>query len=149
MEIYIKWYKGSMVISLEAFLSCRSITKVKKLLTIIRTSNTPECEGQIKAFIEQELEQYEPRQKENQRYIVGYESKVNFLQKQIENCMDSRDRFKPKSDGWKHYNSHVKTFRDELREIKVELRKYQKQFSQNEKNKEFYMKVLEVMSQGG
>ena len=149
MDIYIRWYKGSMVIRLEAFLSWRNISKVKKLLVIIWTSDTPECENQIRGFIEQELEQYEPRQKENRRYIIGYESKVNFLQKQIENCMCNRDKFKRKSDGWEHYNSHLKTFRDELREIKAELRKYQKQFSQNEKNKEFYMKVLEVMSQGG
>ena len=71
MEIRIKWYNGSMIIDLEKFLSCRSITKVKKLVNIIRDSHTPECEGQIREFIEQELEQYEPRQKEVSRYITG------------------------------------------------------------------------------
>lgn len=146
MEIRIKWYNGSMILDLEKFLSCRSIPKVKKLVNIIRDSRTPECEGQIKEFIEQELEQYEPRQKDVSRYIVGYEEKVLFCQKQLDNCISNRDRFKRKSDGWEHHNSNVKAFRDELKEMKAALRTYQRQFDNEKKNREFYMKVLEIIT---
>lgn len=146
MEIYIKWYNGSMVIDLEKFLSCRSISKVKKLVNIIRGSCTPECEKQIKEFIVQELEQYEPRQKEVSRYIVGYTEKVKFNERQLDNCMNSRDRFKRKSDGWEHYNSHVKAFRDELKEMKAALRTYQRKSDNEKKNRDFYMKVLEIIT---
>ena len=146
MEIRIKWYNGSMIIDLEKFLSCRSITKVKKLVNIIRDSHTPECEGQIRRFIEQELEQYEPRQKEASRYIAGYTEKAKFCEKQLNNCISNRDRFKRKSDGWEHYNSHVKAFRDELKEMKAALRTYQRKSDNEKKNRDFYMKVLEIIT---
>lgn len=146
MEIRIKWYNGSMIIDLEKFLSCRSISKVKKLVNIIRDSHTPECEWQIREFIEQELEQYEPRQKEASRYIAGYTEKVKFCEKQLDNCISSRDRFKRKSDGWEHYNSHVKAFRDELKEMKAALRTYQRKSDNEKKNRDFYMKVLEIIT---
>ena len=146
MEIRIKWYNGSMIIDLEKFLSCRSITKVKKLVNIIRDSHTPECEGQIREFIEQELEQYEPRQKEVSRYITGYTEKVKFCEKQLDNRISSRDRFKRKSDGWEHYNNHVKAFRDELKEMKAALRTYQRKSDNEKKNRDFYMKVLEIIT---
>lgn len=146
MEIRIKWYNGSMIIDLEKFLSCRSITKVKKLVNIIRDSHTPECEGQIREFIEQELEQYEPRQKEVSRYITGYTEKVKFCEKQLNNCISNRDRFKRKSDGWEHYNSHVKAFRDELKEMKATLRTHQRKSDNEKKNRDFYMKVLEIIT---
>lgn len=146
MEIRIKWYNGSMIIDLERFLSCRSITKVKKLVNIIRDSHTPECEGQIRRFIEQELEQYEPRQKEVSRYITGYTEKVKFCEKQLNNCISNRDRFKRKSDGWEHYNSHVKAFRDELKEMKAALRTHQRKSDNEKKNRDFYMKVLEIIT---
>lgn len=146
MEIRIKWYNGSMIIDLEKFLSCRSITKVKKLVNIIRDSHTPECEGQIREFIEQELEQYEPRQKEVSRYITGYTEKVKFCEKQLNNCISNRDRFKRKSDGWEHYNSHVKAFRDELKEMKAALRTHQRKSDNEKKNRDFYMKVLEIIT---
>ena len=146
MDIYVKWYTGSMVIHLENFMECRSISKVKKLVNIIRGSCTPECEEQIREFVEQELEQYEPRQKETAKYIVGYTEKVRFCERQLANCISSRDRFKRKSDGWEHYNSHVNAFRDELKELKAALRTYQKQYNQGVKNHEFYKKVLEIIT---
>lgn len=146
MEIRIKWYNGSMIIYLEKFLYCRSVSKVKKLVNIIRDSDTPECKKQIREFIEQELEQYEPRQKEVYRYIASYTEKVKFCEKQLNNCIKGRGMFKQKSDGWKHYNSHVKAFRNELKEMKAALRTYQRKSDNEKKNRDFYMKVLEIIT---
>lgn len=135
-----------MTVQLENFLSCRSIAKVRKLVRIIRESNTPECEEKIREFIEQELEQYEPEQKDTNRYIVGYTEKVNFYQKQLDISIRSRDGFKRKSEGWEQCNEHVKAYQDILRDMKLQLRSYQKQFDQRVKNREFYRKVLEIIT---
>ena len=54
-----------MTVHLEEFLSCRSITKVRKLLKVIRISFTPKCEQQMKEFILNWLEQFEQKQLEN------------------------------------------------------------------------------------
>lgn len=151
MDLEIKYEHGSMVIHLEKFLDCRSISKVKKLVKIIRNSFTPECEDKIREYVEQEIEQFEPKQQENQRYIIGYTEKVKFCQKQLDNALHNRNQYKKstplyKSDGWEHYNAYVKQFRQEMREIKALLRSRQSDFDKNIRNKEFYKKVLQIIT---
>jgi len=146
MDLKIKYENGSMTVHLENFLNCHNISKVKKLVKIIRSSFTPECEGIIREYIEQEIEQFEPRQREISKYIIGYTGKVKFCQTQLDNCTANRDRYKRNSDGWKHYNNHVKQFRQELKEIKSLLRSRQSEYDRNIRDKDFYKKVLEIIT---
>lgn len=145
MELEIKYEHGSMVIHLENFLDCRNLSKVKKLVKIIRGSFTPECEDKLRRYVEQEIEQFEPKQKENSKYIIGYTEKVKFCQKQLDNSITNRSKYKRNSDGWKHYNTFVKQFRQEMKELKTLLRSRQREFDKNVKNKEFYKKVLQII----
>lgn len=151
MDLEIKYERGQMVIHLEKFLGCRSISKVKQLVKIIRNSYTPECEDKIREYIEQELEQFELKQAENLKYIIGYTQKVKFCQKQLDNALYNRNRFKKstplhKSDAWEHYNEYVKHFRQEMRELKNLLRSRQSDFDNNVRNKEFYKKMLQIIT---
>lgn len=132
MDLEIKYEHGSMTVHLEKFLDCRNISKVRKLVKIIRSSFTPECEEQIKEYVQQEIEQFEQNQKENAKYIVGYTEKVKFCQKQLDNCIYNRERYKQ--------------YRQELKELKTLLRSRQTVFDKNIKNKEFYRKVLEIIT---
>lgn len=143
MDLNIKYQNGSMTVHLEEFLDCRSIGKVKKLLKVIRDSYTPYEEQKLKDFIEQEIEQFEPKQMEDHKYIIGYEEKVKFCQKQLNNCIANRSNFKRNSDPWKHYNSYVKQFREELRDIKKLLSSRRSDLNRCIRNKQFYIKCLE------
>ena len=73
MDLQIRFENGSMVIHLKEFLDARNITNVRKLLKIIRRSYTPECEQQIREFIESEFEGLNEKQAEIRRYVTGYE----------------------------------------------------------------------------
>lgn len=83
MDLEIRYENGSMTVHLEEFLNIRSIAKVRKLLKLIRSSFTPECEQQIKEFVQDWIEQFEQKQLETERYITGYEQKVSYCQKQL------------------------------------------------------------------
>lgn len=146
MDLEIKYASGSMTVHLENFLNCRSISKVNKLIRIIRTSFTPECEDRIREYVEQEIEQFEPKQQANSKYIVGYTEKVKFCQAQLNSCTVNRDRYKRNSNGWKHYNQFVKQFRQELKEIKSSLRSRRSDYATNIRNRDFYRKVLKIIS---
>ena len=52
MDLEIRYENGSMTVHLEEFLNIRSIAKVRRLLKLIRSSFTPECEQQIKEFVQ-------------------------------------------------------------------------------------------------
>lgn len=146
MDLKIKYGHGSMTVHLKEFLDCRNITKVKKLIKLIHHSVNPDDIGKIRMFVEQEMEQFEPKQKENQRYIVGYTEKVRFCQRQLDNSIINRSKYKRNGDGWKHYNHHAKQFRQELKELKTLLRSRQSDFDKNIRNKEFYEKVLQMIT---
>ena len=143
MDLEIKYEHGSMTIHLEEFLNCRSISKVRKLVKIIRSSYTPECEQQIKEFLQEWVEQYELRQKENSLYITGYEQKVKYCEQQLNKAVYVRDNMKRNSKQWKHYNETVKEFRKELAELKRLLSSRRSDHNKNIRNKDFYKKVLE------
>lgn len=83
MDLEIRYENGSMTVHLEEFLNIRSITKVRKLLKLIRSSFTPECEQQIKKFVQEQTEQFEQVQKEHSIYIEGYTQKVKYAEQQI------------------------------------------------------------------
>ena len=51
-DITIKYDHGQMLIHLDNFLSDRKISEVRKLIKLIRQSYTPECEEQIKEYIQ-------------------------------------------------------------------------------------------------
>lgn len=146
MDLKIDYDNGSMMIHLEEFLNYGSISKVRKLVKLIHQSVNPDDIGKFRMFIEQELEQIEPRKKDTERYIVGYEEKVKFCKQQLENCIYNRDRFKKNSNEWQHYNLHVKQHRQELKEIKALLNIRKSDHNRFIRNEQFYMKCLENIS---
>lgn len=147
MDIKISYGNGSMVIHLENFLNCRNISKVRKLVKIIRSSFTPECEGIVREHIEQEIKQFEPRQQENARYIEEYQQKIAYSDRCIHTASTYRSRYKRGSIPWKHHNEDLKRFREENRELKAVLRFRQLDYNKNIRNRDFYKKVLEIINQ--
>lgn len=76
MDLEIRYENGSMTVHLEEFLNIRSITKVRKLLKLIRSSFTPECEQQIKEFIQEQAEQFEQVQKEQNEELRNLKTRL-------------------------------------------------------------------------
>lgn len=151
MDLMIKFDNGSMGVHLEPFLEARSTAKIKKLVKLIQQSNTQEELDKMKEFIEHEVEQIEHKIREHNKYIIGYSEKVQFCQKQLDNALYNRNRFKKStptkiSEGWEHYNQYVKKFRQELKEQKEQLRMRQSYLHEGVCLGEFLKKVLKILS---
>ena len=146
MDIQIKYNNGSMVVHLQEFMGCRNISKVKKLVKLIRSSHTPECEKKVREYVEQEIEQFESRQAEHIRRIRFYSDSIEFHQKQIDNSTENRDRYTRGTDGWKHFNNEIQHFRQAVREDKALLRTWKSAYNSNIKNHDFCEKVLEIVA---
>lgn len=172
--IKISYANGSMIIDLEEFLSCRSIAKVRKLLKVIRCGHTPECEQQIKEFVQEWVESFEHIQQKKYMSITEYRQKVISAEKQIKCTMLEvergkmeleiyqylRDTHRKNTKIWKRYNEELKTQREKLKEPKSRLKEQkeelqylknllryrQSDFDKNIRNKEFYKKVLQIIT---
>ena len=138
MDLEIRYENGSMTVHLEEFLSERRITKVRKLLKVIRSSFTPECEQQIRQT----------------------KHRISQIQTGVKNSQLLRDSHRKNTKVWKDRNADVKKYRErlkeprttlkeqneELRNLKTRLWKRQKAFDCNVRNKEFYKKVMQEIT---
>lgn len=94
MDLEIRYENGSMTVHLEEFLSERRIAKVRKLLKVIRSSFTPECEQQMKEFIQEQTEQFEQVQKEQNEELRNLKTRLWKRQKAFGCNVETRNFIK-------------------------------------------------------
>lgn len=138
MDLEIRYENGSMTVHLEEFLSERRIAKVRKLLKVIRSSFTPECEQQI----------------------MQTKHRISQIQTGVKNARFLRDSHRKNTKVWKNRNADVKKYRERLKEPRATLKEQneelrnlknllwqrQKAFDCNVRNKEFYKKVMQEIT---
>lgn len=145
MTLEIKYENGSMIVHLEQFLGCRSISKVKKLVKLIRQSYTPNEIEKIVNHIEQFKETYEIDLKTAESKIIGYESKMKIAKSYLDKSIMYRGRCTRNSSPWKYHNNYVKQYREELKKLQQSLREENKILNNLKRNKKFYDDCLIVL----
>lgn len=145
MDLQIKYKNGSMTVHLKEFLGMRKITKVRKLVKLIKESYTPEELGKIQEYFEQFNETYAILQKATQQEIAGYSSKVRFCEKQITRCIAIRDSYKKQSENWVTFNDNLKEHRKELKSIQCCLRNAKHEYTSRQKEKAFLDECSKVL----
>lgn len=145
MDLQIKYKNGSMTVHLKEFLGMRKITKVRKLVKLIKESYTPEELGKIQEYIEQFNSTYAILQKTTQQEIAGYSSKVRFCETQITRCMTARDSCRKQSENWVTFNDNLKEHRRELKSIQCCLRNAKHEYTSRQKEKAFLDECSKVL----
>lgn len=135
-----------MQIHLKAFLSDRSITQVRKLMNYIRESDTPDEEKKILNFVQDFLNNADDEIDEWEKKKIGYEQKVRFAEKTLNDATKYRNTFKKNSKAYKDAAVHVKTAKDELNAVKSRLYIVRKSIDDILKNVMFCQRVIEIMS---
>lgn len=152
-DITIKYYHGQMLIHLDSFLSDGKIAKVRKLLKLIRQSYTPECEEQIKEYIQcvTDKDKFHNNQVVLAGRITDIESNIYLLENRLKVATINRNRFKKstpihKNEDWERWNKQVNECRELLKESKKVLTEVNREYKQNIKNMVFYKKVMQEFS---
>ena len=143
--IFIKYENGEMRINLEEFLcySCnRSISKVRKLVKIIKNSYTPEVIEDMKKFIEQRMNTTDTIIETAREHCLVFNDEVKKYEKHLDTVVTHRANYKRNTDGWKYYNEQVKEVRENLRTAKVNMRAAKYQFDDTVRVKNFFIKLL-------
>ena len=154
-DITIKYDHGQMLIHLDRFLSDGKITKVRKLLKLIRQSYTPECEERIKEYIQQcgvtDKDKFHTSQVALAGKITNIKSNIYILENRLKAATFNRNMLKKstpihKNEEWEKWNEQVKDCRKSLRESKILLTVVNQEYKQNIKNRVFYQKVMQEFS---
>lgn len=143
-DITIKYDHGQMLIHLDRFLSDGKITKVRKLLKLIRQSYTPECGVTDK-------DKFHNSQVALAGKITNIESNIYILENRLKAATFNRNMLKKstpihKNEEWEKWNEQVKDCRKSLRESKILLTVVNQEYKQNIKNRVFYQKVMQEFS---
>ena len=138
---------GQMLIHLEEFLSCRSISKVRKLIKLINRSDNPDIVNQIKDHIQYRMEGLDNITMITENRIDRNKAEVKDAEMNVQHWLYLRSQHKKGSNGYKHYMTNVKESRDTLKEKKADLRSAEKEYKDSIRDKEFFSKLLsEVFS---
>ncbi|MCM1119351.1 MAG: hypothetical protein NC543_08325 [bacterium] len=150
--IIIKYGSGSstgeMKIVVQRFMEEQTVAKIKKLLNIIRTSYKPDDEQVIADFCKQWLSQYEAEQKVLANSHVDAKEKARQIEIDIVYNQRARERYKKNTEPYKQYTELLKTKRKALSDVNKAARSSLTDFNRNQRVKEKYEKVLEIISQG-
>lgn len=100
-DITIKYDHGQMLIHLDNFLSDRKISEVRKLIKLIRQSYTPECEEQIKEYIQCGVKELDNIIMITEKRIDRNEAEVKDAEKDLKTWLYFRSLHKKGSDGYR------------------------------------------------
>lgn len=135
-ELNISWNngKGKMIIRLEYFLREQSLSKIRKLIRIIKESDTPE---ELEKFYEV-LKNDAISDKDFANNIVSSREKIKDYENSIiveQRCMDlfktERDKYKRKSDSYEYFANLYKGSKERL-----------SQFKRSKKDREQFIKMI-------
>ena len=135
-----------MQIHLKVFLSDRNIGKTKKLLKIIRGSDTPDEEQKIKDFVQEFLNHADDEIAELEKYKIGYEQKVKYSKDHIADMKKTRDGFKKNSEQYKYWSGCIKAANVDLKQFKSRLGSCIRETDDILKNVMFCQKVIEILN---
>ena len=141
------WSKreGKMCVHLYAFIQMHNITKFRKLLKLIRGSDTPDEEQKITEMFKMLSEQFEVFKKGARERQVFNKEKTVFCEKQVDILKYNRDRFKRNTPPYKHYAVLLKEQKKELSAVKAAYRQAVQEDKQIETDKKFINKCMEIM----
>ena len=137
--------KGSMLIHWVKWMEMHSIPKFRKLLQIIRESNTPDEEKKIREWCEQFLEQTEPFKKKEVNFMFDMKEKVRKLETQVDLLKYSRDRYRRNTPPYKELGIRLKEEKKNLSTAKELLRNTKRNLKGVESDKQYILKCLEIM----
>ena len=151
IDLEIKWSdtgggrKGSMLIHWVKWMEMHNVTKFRKLLKIIRESDTPDEEKKISKWCEQFLEQAEPFKKKEVNFIFDMKEKVRKCETQVDLLKYQRDKFRRNTPPYKELNIRLKEEKKNLSTVKELLRDAERNIKSVENDKKFILKCLEIM----
>lgn len=140
--------KGEIKIIVQSFLEQQMIIKIKKLLKIIRVSNTPEAEQVIANYCRQWLAEYEAEQKTLVNKHVDLKEKAKKIESDIVYDQRIMDRCSKNTELYKKYAKLLKSKKKELAIVNAAVRSSLSEFNRNQKSKSKYENILAFINQG-
>lgn len=142
VQITYKRGRGKMTVNVPELLRMRQISRYRKLMTLIRQSDTPDAAEEVIQYIRQELADMDARMKEAAAGTVRTRTQAKGMKLEIDRLVALRDRYKKGTDRYKECSQWVKDARQIHRDLGKLSRSYEAEFKALQKGRKFYQKAI-------
>ncbi len=142
VQITYKRGRGQMTVNVPEFLRMRQISRYRKLMRLVRQSDTPDAADGIVQYIRQELADMDARMKEAASGTVRTRTQAKEMQPEIDRLVALRDKYKRGTDQYKECSQWVKDARQIHRDLGKLSRSYEAEFKALQKGRKFYQKAI-------
>ena len=134
--------KGHMTILLPDFLERQGLSKIRKLLKFIKTSDTPDELEKVSAYINAENETFDSRMKNYANEAIAAQTKVTELQPKLEYLIMTKADYEKKSKQYKFLSEEIKALRNKIRDYNATFRHCKTEIRRLQRNKEKFRKIM-------
>lgn len=133
--------KSRMTIYLYEFLRYSGLRNIRKLIKLIKSSDTPDELEKLHSYLQQQLSTIEPRMKELANKGVNARTKYKELEPELQKLIYERERYRKSDDRYKALMIRVKDMREEIRQYKAVYSSTLSDFNALNRDKEKFSKL--------
>lgn len=148
VQITYKRGRGQMTVNVPEFLRMRQISRYRKLMRLVRQSDTPGEAERITAYIRETLDSIVSRMEEAATGAVRARTRVKETEVDIDRLAALRDKHKKGTERYKECSQRVKDARRIRRDLSSLARSYEADFKALRKDREFYQKIIKMEDAG-
>lgn len=135
--------KGRMTVNAQEFLRMRQIRRYRKLMALVRQSDTPEAADEVTGYIRQALDGMDARMREAAERAASARSSARALQPVIDRAVARRDLYKRQSEPYAILSQQVKDLRQSQRTLNGLYRGYEADVRAMQRDRAFYQKIMD------
>ena len=140
--------RGRMTVNVREFLRMRQIRRYRKLMALVRQSDTPEAADEVTGYIRQALGGMDARMREAAERAVSARSSARALQPEIDRTVTRRDLYKRQSEPYVILSQQVKELRQSQRTLNGLYRGYEADIKAMQRDRAFYQKIMDEEDEG-
>lgn len=142
VQVTYKDGKGRMMVDVPAFLRMRQIGRYRKLMTLIRQSDTPDVADRVVQYIRQELADMDVHMRDLGSKAEEARSGAGRIRMDISRLTVMRDRAMRGSEQYRMYSQQVKDLRQSQRTLNGLYRGYEADLKTMQRDRVFYQKIM-------
>lgn len=133
--------RGHMTVNTLAFLSEQGIRNIRKLIKLIKSSDTPDELEKLHSVLREEISTFDLRLKELANRGANARTRYKELEPELERLVYQRERYKKSDRRYKDLMLRVKAVRENIRHEKAVYHSAVSDFKRLSRNKEKFNKI--------
>ncbi len=148
VQVTYKDGRGQMTVNVPEFLKMRRIGRYRRLMKLIRQSDTPNVADRVVRYIRRELADMDVRMRDVESKAEEARSGAGKIRMDISRLTVMRDRARRGPEQYRMYSQQIKDLRQSQRTLNGLYRGYEADLKTMQRDRFFYQKIMDEEDKG-